>query len=188
MIAQYTKIFSDFLEEKEDSQEWQNIKNNFDKFPTFEVGNNQEISLYNNFKVFYYNREIGSETDDIFIKNVERTLYSNILRYYQKIQIISQNFNDLYNRKIELSKTINTDETSEDENKYYLNPINSGANRLNNKDEYSNTFESEKTETYEILSGAMFKTNADLMKTILEINTLYDDIIRNFDICFMGVF
>lgn len=189
MIAQFTRIFSDFLEEYEDTEVWSEIIAKFNTFPTFTVGDGvDQISLYNSFKTIYYNRELGAETENIFIKNVERILEFCLLKYYQKAKLVSDNFANIMNRVAQLEKSVTVEDSSSDDNKYYLNPINAQADKLNNRDKNESTYDSERTENYDVLTGAYFKTNADVLKVALEINTLYEDIVRDFDSCFMGVF
>lgn len=169
MIALYTEVFSDFLDRNEDSEEWQIIKNKFDTFPIFNLVFTN-VSMYELFKEKYSIMEIGSETEEIFIYNVNNKVNELLVKYKPKIDLYLSNFNTLMDRKIALSES--------GENHTLLYPI----NNVNGKNATGVNFTGTKEQAL-----LFFKSNADMLEQVMNIKDIYLDALQEFESCFMGI-
>lgn len=166
----YTETLADFLERNESSSQWQAIKSRLLLMPTFNVEGFFDRSFYELFVEKYDVREIGAETESLFYHYLNETISEVLIKYKPKISMFIQNFNKTFDRQVELAY--------HDDNKYYLNPANTQADKLQNRTKYDGT----KEQTFAFLTS-----NAKLMSEIIELKDIYYEALEQFEKCFMGV-
>lgn len=176
----YTETLADFLERNESSSQWQAIKDRFNLMPLFNIGGDlyefpQESaffdrSFYELFIEKYDVREIGAETESLFYHYINETISEVLIKYKHKIAIFVDKFNKLFDRKVELEY--------HDDNKYYLNPVNTQADKLQNRTKYDGSKEQ---------SFAFLSSNARVLQEIIDIKNIYYEALDEFEKCFMGV-
>lgn len=202
MKALYTETLSDFLARNEDEAIWQAIVTKFDKFPTFSL-QSLNFSMYDLFKEKYDIREIGAETDSLFVHFINDKLNELLVKYAPKIALYVNNFANLLDRKITLQensadtrvldRTIGTDENRDTK----LNPINAtagvGSARTATRESFETDVDEDSTYTIQYYGTKeqalmFFKSNPELLEKALEIRDVYLDALNEFDPCFMGIF
>ena len=167
----YTETLADFLERNESSSQWKAIIERFGLMPKFEVNEGDfDLDFYHLFREKYDIREIGAETESLFYHYINETLSKILLKYQAKIEFYNTNFNDLMQRVIKVE--------SEGENDDYLNPINTSSTKLTNK----STYKGSKEQVF-----GFWRSNAEIMKYVLELKDMYNEALEMFESCFMGV-
>ena len=166
----YTETLADFLERNESSSQWQAIKSRFMLMPVFNVAGVFDRNFYELFVEKYDVREIGAETESLFYHYLNETISEVLIKYRPKIDQFINNFNNLFSRKVELAY--------HDDNKYYLNPANTQADKLQNRTKYDGS----KEQSYAFLSS-----NPKIMQEIIDIKDVYYEALSEFEKCFMGV-
>lgn len=246
MEALFTETLKELLENQgygtdSQSQSLTDILSIMGKFPNFVFGENINLSMLDLFIDKYDIKEIGSETEELFMHFWKERAQELLLEYTPKIQMWLDNFNDLFKFtvKLEISdissnvKTEDKDKTRTDnlsrafsntrddnldennENTYYLNPVNTSTTNLKPQEVYKNkksntgfqynhgsvndtgtqtnvednTIEESKERTIsrDVLQSVWGKTRAQLLKQILELQQVYNMCIRDFATIFMGV-
>lgn len=170
MLSLYTETFEDFLTRNEQSQAWQNVKAMFDKVPSFTF-DDTTISVYDMLKLRYCLREIGAETESIFVHHVTDTIEENFVKYVAKIKLWKDNFESIADRKFVLNETSN--------NLSFLNPISSDSSRTNGK----STFVSDKEHAIN-----QNISNAQLLEEAMSVRDIFNEFIDRFDNCFMEIY
>lgn len=172
MIAQYTKLFSEWI--KEHNTQWVEFSTLVNLFiPKFEADmiDNDGIDLTTMIELKYKNREIGQETDDLFYDSLKYAFNKVILKYSNKVILYKENFRKLLERKVSL------DDDGEELN--YLQPISNASEKLDSKFSYK----SKKEQAF-----GYFQSNPDIMQKALEIKDLYNEMVNEFEFCFLGVY
>ena len=169
MQALYTEVFSDFIEKYKDDQVWLDIIEKFNQFPIFNLVFT-DVSMYDLFLQKYSIMEIGSETEEIFIYNINNKLNELLVKYKPKISLYLDKFNTLMDRKISLDES--------GENHTLLYPI----NNVNGKNATGVNFTGTKEQ-----SLLFFKSNGDMLEQVMNIKDIYLDALQEFETCFMGV-
>lgn len=210
MKALYTEIFQDFLDRNESSTVWQALVTKFGKFPTFNLLE-LNFSFYNLFKDMYEIREIGAETESLFVHFVKDVLNETLIAYAPKIKLYLDNFNKLVDRKILLEqhygdsrvmdRTIGNTQDDSEVKATALNPITSvagvGDARTATREQITRDNESavDEDSTYTVTFNGtkeqalmFFKANPDLLESAMKIRDIYLDALKNFEKCFMGIF
>lgn len=188
--ALYTETLQELLENKgygtgsQDSALTE-ILNLMAKFPNFIFGENINLSMKNLFIDKYDIREIGSETEELFLHFWKETCNELLIKYVPKIQMWLDNFNDLFKFTVELKTTNNL--TNSNDNLYYLNPVSTTGTNLKVQDKNTSTETRKGTVTRDVLQSVWGKTRADIMEKIMEIKDIYNDCINEFETLFMGV-
>lgn len=183
----FTETLEDLLKNKGYGTESQDsslteILSLMDKFPDFVFGEDLDISMKNLFLHKFDIREIGSETEELFMHYWRERTEELLIKYVPKIKMWLDNFNDLFKFTVELTTTNNL--TNANTNLYYLNPVNSNSEKLSNKD--TNTETRTGTIKRDVLQSVWGKTRADIMNKILEIRDVYNDCLNEFEPLFMG--
>lgn len=166
----YTETLAQFLERNENSSPWQDIKTRFGLMPVFNVGGLFDRNFYELFIEKYDIREIGAESESLFYHYLNETLSEVIIKYRPKIAQFVNNFNKLFDRSVTLEYS--------DDNKYYLNPVNTQADKMYNRTKYDGSKDQ---------SFAFLTSNARLMQEIMSIKDIYYEALDEFEKCFMGV-
>ncbi len=162
------------------------------KFPEFKFtvdeddnDKNLNFSMINLFLDKFDIREIGAETEELFLHYWKETTNELLIKYVPKIQMWLKNFNDLFKFTVQLTAT-HTDNSSND-NLYYLNPVSTTGTNLKVQDKTTNTENRTITNTRDVLQSVWGKTRADIMEKILNLKDIYNDCLNEFETLFMGV-
>lgn len=172
MFPSYTETLDEFLKHKEGTKELQDIQDKFALFPNFDLYN-LDINMWKMFKEDNLYREIGAETEHLFMHYLNRLTDNLLIKYVPKINLFISNFNTLFDRKLKLS--------GDGKNHYYLNPMqdNTEANIvMQNVTDYNDNRD---------IALAMFKSSPEIMKQIFELQDLYNDCLNEFSKLFMGI-
>lgn len=172
MFPSYTETLAEFLQHQEGTKELQDIKDKFALFPNFDLYN-LDINMWEIFKEDNLYKEIGAETEHLFMYYLNRLTDNLLIKYVPKINLFISNFNTLFDRKLKLS--------GDGKNHYYLNPMqdNTEANIvMQNVTDYNDNRD---------IALAMFKSSPEIMKQIFELQDLYNDCLNEFSKLFMGI-
>lgn len=172
MFPSYTETLDEFLQHQEGTKELQDIQAKFALFPKFNLYN-LDINMWEMFKEDNLYREIGAETEHLFMYYLNRLTDNLLIKYVPKINLFISNFNTLFDRKLKLS--------GDGKNHYYLNPMqdNTEANIvMQNVTDYSDNRD---------IALAMFKSSPEIMKQIFELQDLYNDCLNEFSKLFIGI-
>lgn len=195
MESLFTETLIDFLEDREESVEWQQVVASFNAFPNFSVQGRlgtQDFNMYEMFKQEYGYREIGSEDEQYFYQQVKRQLDKSIVEFVPKINAYMSKWNDMLVRKETLEDSINASygSMSNGEQASLLQPINATAQKQATRDtsNVSGQGTEVRTRTYQALYNLSGKSNIDLMKELLGLKNIYLDALKSFDVLFMQVY
>lgn len=191
MRALYTKTLIDFLQEHEESTEWQSVKTLFDAFfnvqleieETSEHITTMTFNMYDMFKDEYGYREIGSEDDQYFYYNIKKKLDELLIEYNPKIKAFYHDFTDLLNPLVELEETITDDGTTISQ--VFLNPVNTSTTKL--RDKASNDIDSTRTRSYQ-QQMTYNDTKTKIMNEFLDLKNIYLECVAQFNDLFMLVY
>lgn len=210
ITALYTETLEEFLKRNEESEVWQALVQKFNKFPAFNLSA-LNFNFYNLFKDKYEIREIGAETESLFVHFVKDTLNETLIAYVPKIDLYLANFSKLMDRKISLAqnyvdervmdRTIAGTEDDNEKKTTALNPITNlsgvgnarsatvdtvtrdNANSTDEDSTYTVTFNGTKEQAL-----MFFKNNPELLEKAMEIRDIYLDALSSFEKCFMGIY
>lgn len=195
MIANYTETLETLLknknygEESEDSSLTE-VLNLMRKFPDFVFGKNINLSMLDLFIKRYDIREIGAETEELFLHFWREKTNELLMKYAPKMQKWLENFDDLFKFTVNLSKTQTRIGNDSSKNTYFLNPVNSQTENLKVQDVDENNSETDHTitENRDVLQSVWGKTRADIMEKILNLKDIFNDCLQEFETIFMGVY
>ena len=160
------------------------------KFPNFVFGDNINMSLLQLFLEKYDIREIGSETEELFLHHWREKTNELLMKYAPKMQKWLDNFDDLFKFTVKLERNDTNNVSNNNQNTYYLNPVNSKTTNLKVQDVdkseggRSSAFHSER----DVLQSVWGKTRADIMEKILDLKNIFNDCLNEYEVIFMGVF
>lgn len=175
---------------EEQSSALTEILNLMDKFPNFVFGEDISFSMKTLFIQKYDIREIGSPTEELFLHFWREKTNELLMKYAPKMQKWLDNFDDLFKFTVKLSRDDNFENSANNQNTYYLNPVNSSSQNLKVQDvdkseiEKDGTFHSER----DVLQSVWGKTRADIMEKILNLKDIFNDCLNEYETIFMGVF
>ena len=164
------------------------------KFPTFvfELPDETSINLpmLTMFLDKYDIREIGAETEELFLHFWREKTNELLVKYAPKMQKWLENFNDLFKFTVELKRVDTNDFSNSNQNTYYLNPANQSTENLKVQDvDKSNGGSYTRFEqTRDVLQSVWGKTRAKLMEEILDLKDIFNDCLAEFETIFMGLF
>ena len=195
MIANYTETLETLLENKHYGEESQDpslteIIGLMEEFPAFVFGENIELDMLDLFIKKYDIREIGSETEELFLHFWREKTNELLMKYAPKMQKWLENFDDLFKFTVKLESDVRENNSSNNKNTYYLNPASSATENLKVQDvDTSNGTNSRGMHTErDVLQSVWGKTRADIMEKILNLKNIFNDCLAEFDTIFMGVF
>lgn len=162
--------FAEFLRKNGDSAEWQAVKTKFAKFPSFTLGD-LNLNMYDLLVEKYDIWEIGSEDENIFYHEFNEKVNELLIKYVPKIATYIASFNDLLQRKINLSQSGSTTN--------YLYPVSTQGGKVSNEVRYSGNKDS-------LL--LIFKSNAELLTQVMNLKDIYLDCLEEFSRCFMTIY
>ena len=168
--AEYTEVFADFLKNQSDNY----LEEIFVNFPAFKAG---EVTI--DFVTLFKNRnlykEIGSETEELFDHNLRRLAQELYVKNAVQINAFLALADKFTQRSID-EEDIVTDYQ-------FLNPIDGESVNLNTAVLAGAT---KRKSNFQVWLGGN-KSNAEMVKEIADIYSLYNDMLNSFDILFMGV-
>ena len=168
--ANYTEVFADFLKNQSDNY----LEEIFVNFPAFKAG---EVTI--DFVTLFKNRnlykEIGSETEELFDHNLRRLAQELYVKNAVQINAFLAMADKFTQRSID-EEDIVTDYQ-------FLNPIDGESVNLNTAVLAGAT---KRKSNFQVWLGGN-KSNAEMVKEIADIYSLYNDMLNSFDILFMGV-
>ena len=187
--AQYTESFSDFCQRHsaDDAQL-------FGVLSAMPADLNQ-VTFETRFKQRNWHKEIGSETEELFIMQMAVKFDEVINRYKWKIEKFHTKISTMLDRydsvNITDTDTNSGTDSSNLEAKQYLNPINGGnTGYLTDKRIDDNSFTHGKVVTMsrtKILQYAFNDNNATLIKAINDLDSIYEEALEYLDRLFMVI-
>lgn len=166
------------------------IINLMDKFPTFVFSDTISFTMKYLFIAKYDIREIGAPTEDLFMHFWKEKTNELLMKYAPKMNKWIENFDDLFKFTVKLERDDTFNGSTNNQNTYYLNPVNNTATNLKVQDvdksenQKENTFHSER----DVLQSVWGKTRADIMEKILNLKDIFNDCLAEYEQIFMGVF
>ena len=195
MISCYTETLETLLKNKKYGEESQDsslteVLALMDKFPSFVFGEEIELSIKTMFIQKYDIREIGAETEELFLHFWREKTNELLMKYAPKMQKWLDNFDDLFKFTVRLNKEISRSGSDNNQNTYYLNPANANTENLKvqDVDKSDSGFEHSITEDRDVLQSVWGKTRADIMEKILNLKDIFNDCLKEYETIFMGVF
>jgi len=216
MISQYTETLEELLANLHYGEVSQDtsltaILTLMSKFPNFVFGTDINLSMKDLFIEKYDIREIGAETETLFLHYWREKTNELLIKYVPKIKMWLDNFNDLFKFTVKLDLEDTKKYSDGRQNTYYLNPISastgvsktvvvdqtnntttttfSGGNlKTQDVDTSDNNGESYRKISRDALQTVWGKTRADILKKILEVQDIYNQCLKEFDVLFMGLF
>lgn len=195
MLANYTETLEDLLRNKNygevsEDTSLTEVLNLMRKFPNFVFGEDIDLSMLDLFIKKYDIREIGAETEEMFLHFWREKTNELLMKYAPKMQKWLDNFDDLFKFTVRLERDDRENTSGNNQNTYYLNPVNANPDNLKVQDVDKSTsgtsrgFHSER----DVLQSVWGKTRAKLMEEILNLKDIFNDCLSEFDVIFMGVF
>lgn len=182
MKALYTETFKEFLENNASNDELlaliYKIENNFPGFVFTLKGDDDEtivslVSFFDILKSKFEFREIGYETEDLFFASLNRKADEVIIKYKDKVKMVSDKFPDLLSHKMAMN---------EEENYYeYMNPSVASTANLNVNSAFK------RVRDHQRIIG-IATDDVDLLVKFQEIKSIYYEAVEKFEPCFMGCF
>lgn len=160
------------------------------KFPNFVFGDDINLSMTTLFIQKYDIREIGAPTEDLFLHFWREKTNELLMKYAPKMDKWLENFDDLFEFTVRLERDDTYNSSGNNQNTYYLNPVNATATNLKvqdvdkNENQKATAFHSEK----DVLQSVWGKTRADIMEKILNLKDIFNDCLAEYEQIFMGVF
>lgn len=190
MLANFTETLEDLLTNKgygtgEQDQSLTEIISLMNKFPSFVIDETTNLSMLNLFIEKYDIREIGSETEELFLHFWKEKTNELIIKYKPKLDMWLAHFNDLFKFTVQLVATENM--TNNNQNTYYLNPVSKQTENLKVSDVDKTEHSRERTITRDVLQTVWGKTRADILNKILEVKDVFNDCLSEYETIFMGV-
>lgn len=195
MLALYTETLETLLRNKNYGEESQDsslteVLELMEKFPTFVFGEDISLDMTTLFLQKYDIREIGAETEELFLHFWREKTNELLMKYAPKMQKWLENFDDLFKFTVRLSKTQTREGTDNNKNTYFLNPVNTNPSNLKVQDvDTSNSdFDHTISEERDVLQSVWGKTRADIMEKILNLKDIFNDCLSEYEVIFMGIF
>lgn len=190
MLANFTETLEDLLTNKgygtgNQDQSLTDIISLMNKFPSFVIDENTNLSMLEMFIEKYDIREIGSETEELFLHFWKEKTNELIIKYKPKLDMWKAHFNDLFKFTVQLVATENM--SNNNQNTYYLNPVSKNTENLKVSDVDKTENNRERTITRDVLQTVWGKTRADILNKILEVKDVFNDCLEEFEVIFMGV-
>lgn len=195
MLSLYTETLETLLKNKhfgEPSEDGSLTEclNLMRKFPNFVFSDTINMSLLQLFLERYDIREIGSETEELFLHHWREKTNELLMKYAPKMQKWLDNFDDLFKFTVKLERDDSDTFEENSKNTYYLNPVNNNTEHLKvqdvDKTENGNTrtIHSER----DVLQSVWGKTRADIMEKILNLKDIFNDCLAEYEVIFMGLY
>ena len=194
MVSLYTETLDDLLKNlgygtDNQNQSLTDILEKMDKFPSFVFGEEISLSMKELFLEKFDIREIGAETEEMFLHFWNERTNELLINYVPKIQMWLDHFNDLFKFTVKLEYSENLGFTNNRTNTYYLNPVSVNTDDLKSQDveTYGDTGRKNRSYNKDVLQSVWGKTRAQLLKQIFELQNIYSECLEAFSTIFMGV-
>ena len=215
MESLYTETLEELLENKGYGTASQDaalteILNLMGKFPAFVFGDNLSINFIDLFIQKFDIREIGAETEELFMHFWREKTNELLIKYVPKITMWLNNFTELFKFTVSLRTEENQNYSNGRQDTYYLNPVtaSTGITKTVVVDEENNTTTTTfsggnlKTEDVsstdnsgqrkrvldrDVLQSVWGKTRPIILKQIMELEDIYNSTIKEYNTIFMGV-
>lgn len=216
IVSLYTETFQDFLENRgygtvSQDTSLTEVLNLMAKFPNFVFGDEIDLNFTELFIEKYDIREIGAETEELFLHFWRERTNELIIKYVPKIHMWLENFNKLFEFKVRLEILEDQQFSSGSQNTYYLNPVSANTEitktvvvdeenktttttysggKLKTEDVSTNDDNGQKSRKIDrdVLQSVWGKTRPIILKQILELEDIYNSAIKEFETIFMGVY
>lgn len=173
MQALYTMTFEEFLTRWENDPQWVKVRTIIETIFQFNTPIAQEyLNCYQLLVDRYLYREIGAETESLFCHFMEDRAKALKLKWSDKVMAFQSKVIDKMNSRVLSTTDIKTYLS-------YLFPINSSSASLAAKNE--DKFERQ-------VPLFQNKTDTDLLLDILDLRDIYNDILYDFEPCFLGIY
>ena len=127
-----------------------------------------------------------------FEKQIMLTEKTNelLMKYAPKMQKWLENFDDLFKFTVKLKLDTRENNSNNNQNTYYLNPVNGTTTNLKVQDvDKSEGGNSRGVHTErDVLQSVWGKTRADIMEKILNLKDIFNDCLQEYETIFMGVY
>lgn len=166
------------------------IINLMDKFPTFVFSDTISFTMKYLFIAKYDIREIGADDEDLFMHFWREKTNELLMKYAPKMEKWLENFDDLFKFTVKLERDDSFENSANNQNTYYLNPVNGTTTNLKVQDVDKSengregTFHSER----DVLQSVWGKTRADIMEKILNLKDIFNDCLAEYETIFMGLY
>lgn len=206
MLALFTETLETLLknknygEESEDSSLTE-VLELLRQFPDFDFQSDSvhiEFTMETLFMQAYDIREIGAETEELFIHNWREKTNDLLMKWVPRIKMWIDNFNDLFKFtvKLQLSENRNSSDSGSDSNtnKYFLNPASASTENLKVQDvDTSNSSNSRSGSmsrgmSRDVLQTVWGKTRAMILDQIFNLQQVYLECLYEFEPIFMGLY
>ena len=216
MISNFTETLQELLNHKNYGEASQDaslteILGLMDKFPNFVFGENLNLSMKQLFLDKYDIREIGAETEELFMHYWKEHTQRLLIKYVPKIKMWIDNFKDLFKFTVKLDLDWDEKYSNGSQNTYYLNPITantgvqktvvvdeenktttttfSGGNlKTQDVDTNDNNGQKSRKISRDVLQSVWGKTRPMILESIMELKDIYIDCLGEYETIFMGVF
>lgn len=216
MTALYTETLETLLENKGFGTASQDaslteILELMGKFPKFVFGEDIEINFTTLFIQKFDIREIGAETEELFLHFWREKTNELLIKYVPKITMWLENFENLFKFTVRLSTEENQNYSSGTQDTVYLNPVtaNTGVSKTVVVDEQNKTTtttftggnlktedvatrdnngQRKRTLDRDVLQSVWGKTRPIILKQIMELEDIYNSAIKEYNVIFMGVY
>ena len=142
---------------KEYLDEGYELPENLSSFITLDIaGHKYDIAELFEKRNLY--KEIGSETEELFKHNLSVLIDEALALYNPRLKLLQDNFENLMKRTVE--ESISGSGSRSSTNKNYLNPANTDATKLTDKNEVNGENEYEETRDR---SFGFFKSNPEIL-------------------------
>lgn len=199
MLVNYTETLETLLKNKHygEGNEDPSLTEILDlmfKFPNFEFLTDDdrdiEFRMIDLFIQKYDIREIGAETEEMFLHFWREKTNELLMKYAPKMQKWKENFDDLFKFTVKLERDETIADYDNNKNTYYLNPVSSATENLKvqDVDKSENTSGSSVHSERDVLQSVWGKTRADIMEKILNLKDIFNDCLSEYETIFMGVF
>ena len=194
MLANFTETLEDLLMNKgygtgEQDQSLTEIISLMNKFPSFVIDETTNLSMLDLFIEKYDIREIGSETEELFLHFWKEKTNELIMKYKPKMDMWLAHFNDLFKFTVQLTVQDTSSSSDNNQNTYYLNPVSKTTENLkvSDVDKSNSTGTRNRTIVRDTLQTVWGKTRADILNKILEVKDVFNDCLAEYETIFMGV-
>ena len=216
MVSKFTETLQELLVHKNYGEASEDaflteILGLMDKFPNFVFGENLNLSMKQLFLDKYDIREIGAETEELFMHYWREHTQRLLIKYVPKIKMWIDNFKDLFKFTVKLDLDWDEKYSNGSQNTYYLNPITantgvqktvvvdeehktttttfSGGNlKTQDVDTNDNNGQKSRKISRDVLQSVWGKTRPMILESIMELKDIYNECLDEYEIIFMGVF
>lgn len=199
-MAQFTKTLREFIDEYKEANNLVSV-DFFTQLPDFTYdlnGVTQTITFQTMFESRYNNREIGAETDALFLDFISRTTYDVITKFAFKFSKLKNIFDAIgTNPYVENEDDFQYNQLGETStnsgnitNSTYANPLNNNSTDvLQGKNVSADTRAITKTGGHKITKKQyIVEKTTEHLDDIMKAKSLYDEMLNEFEPCFMSIY